>query len=74
MVVLTMLCRKGADPSKSFSKSFPGLLAGTLFNRYNRHHVSGRRRVIPLVPVVKFFSLVRLIASVITSSIRTGRS
>ncbi len=30
MVVLTMLCRKGAGPSKNFSKSFPGLLAGTV--------------------------------------------
>ncbi len=30
MVVLTMLCRKGAGPSKSFSRSFPGLLAGTV--------------------------------------------
>ena len=30
MVVLTMLCRKGAGPSKNFSRNFSGLLAGTI--------------------------------------------
>jgi len=45
-----------------------------LANRYNRHQVTVSWCVIPLMPVVKLFSLVPMGGSGITSSSWIGRS